>query len=566
MYCYLYEQPIYLFFFPGGTSDSFLALLYYSHIPTALIALAVGLFVFFKARHLILNRLLLIISICFAFWVLASLVSWTNVRSDLILAIWPLFAITQALISIFSIYFILVFANPERKDITKKVKLILLMLLAPVFLFAHTNLSVSGFNITDCDAFGYEGIAYKLYYTGLEILALIWIPIVLVKAYRKASFLFKKQIILMGIGMESFLLLFFSAVFIVTTLVDYELFFSDSNYEWYGLFGMAFFMVMMGVLIVRFKTFNVGMLAAKALLISLIILVASQFTYATSITSLVLTSVTLILTLIIGIQLIRSVNKEVKHLKKLEILTQKLEVANEKLKGLDKLKSEFVSIASHQLRSPLTAIRGYASLLVEGSYGKLPAKASSALQRITDSAKNMALSIEDYLSVSRIESGNMKYNIADFNIKDEAEKISDDLRPQAIKEGLSLIFRTDLKSKAVVNADVGKTIQIIQNLVNNAIKYTEEGSIKIFVRDDIVHKKVYVDIIDTGIGMDEKALHSVFGKFERAENANKVNIHGTGLGLFVALKMAKAMGGDIEAHSTGHGQGSRFTLEMPLAM
>ncbi|MCA9397786.1 HAMP domain-containing histidine kinase, partial [candidate division WWE3 bacterium] len=267
-----------------------------------------------------------------------------------------------------------------------------------------------------------------------------------------------------------------------------------------------------------------------------------------------------------GILLIKSVKKEVEQREQLEELTNKLEAANERLKELDKLKSEFVSIASHQLRSPLTAIRGYASLIIDGTYGKIPQKAMEAIERISESAKNMAYSIEDYLNVSRIESGNMKYNKADFNLRDEAEKIADDLRPQAIQKGLGLIFRTDLKSQGVINADIGKVIQIIQNLINNAIKYTPQGSIKVLVRDDVVRKKIYIDIEDTGVGIPQASIDHLFGKFERATNANSANIHGTGLGLFVAHQMATQMGGNITAQSEGEGKGSVFTIEFPLAM
>jgi signal transduction histidine kinase len=117
-----------------------------------------------------------------------------------------------------------------------------------------------------------------------------------------------------------------------------------------------------------------------------------------------------------------------------------------------------------------------------------------------------------------------------------------------------------------VNADLGKTVQVVQNLITNSIKYTEQGTIKVLVRDDVVRKKIYVDVIDTGIGMNAETLASIFQRFERAKNANSVNIHGTGLGLFVALKMAEAIGGTITAHSDGDGQGSRFTFELPLAL
>ena len=177
----------------------------------------------------------------------------------------------------------------------------------------------------------------------------------------------------------------------------------------------------------------------------------------------------------------------------------------------------------------------------------------------------MAYSIEDYLNVSRIESGNMKYHTTDFNLRDEVEKVCDDLRQEAIHEGLVLLFRTDLKGRGIIHADVGKTTQILQNLLHNAIKYTDEGSIKVFVWDDLARQKIYVDITDTGIGMDEETLHMIFQKFERARKASEINASGTGLGLYVALKMTEAMGGTITAHSDGCQQGSRFTIAFPLA-
>ena len=98
------------------------------------------------------------------------------------------------------------------------------------------------------------------------------------------------------------------------------------------------------------------------------------------------------------------------------------------------------------------------------------------------------------------------------------------------------------------------------------MKYTPKGSVDVRVRDDKKTKKVFVEVTDTGIGMSEETLHSVFDKFERAHNANEVNVTGTGLGLFVARTMAQAMKGDLYATSEGEGRGSTFTIELPLAM
>lgn len=558
MICYLYPEPTYLFFAPDLPG-----LLYYSHLPAMTIALLVGLFVYLNAKHLLLNRLLLLLAVSFSIWTSLSLMVWGGNDGELFMFIWPFFAIMQGLIAILSIYFAYVYLT--KKDVSNKTKLLFIALLSPVLLFAHTDLSVSGFNLAWCDAFEYEGTLYKTYNTTLGILSVIWVAFLHIKHYLLAERQIKKQILIMGLGIELFLLLFFTIIPYVSNLTA-EGVLTDSRLEFYGLFGMTFFMIVMSVMIVQFKTFKVGVAASQALVIALVILVASQFTFVTTTTSIILTAVTLLFVGPIGIMLIRSVKREIKHRVEIEQLATKLEKANVRLKALDKQKSEFVSIASHQLRSPITAIRGYASLLIDGSYGVISKKAQDPLKRISESAKNMAFSIEDYLNVSRIESGNMKYNLSDFNLPDKVDYLVDNFRAQAVKEKLTLLFRTDLKSKGIINADEGKVIQIVQNLLNNSIKYTEQGSIKILVRDDVVGKKIYIDIIDTGIGMSEKTIQILFQKFERADNANSVNVSGTGLGLFVAHKMAVAMGGDITAHSEGDGKGSRFTVELPLAM
>jgi signal transduction histidine kinase len=559
MICHYFEQPSYLFF-----ASDLPALLYYSHIPVSVIALLVGFFVFFSNPKRLLNRLLFGISICFTAWTVFNLIAWTNIDSSLLMFSWTFFGILQAFVSILCIYFVYAFLN-NGQDVSLKIKAVFATLLLPVLLFSHTDLNVSGFNISDCDAFGYEGFLYNAYYTALGLVAMVWIFVLMVRHYKRATEAFKKQMLLMGIGMELFLFMFFTIVYLASYLTNIGLF-ENSDLEMYGLFGMVIFMTFIGVLIVKFKSFNVGASASTALVMALIILTASQFTYVDSRAGVGVTTVTLVLTGLLAVLLLRSVRAEIKQRMKLTELTNNLEKANGRLKSLDKQKSEFVSIASHQLRSPLTAIRGYASLLLEGSFGTIPQKSVEPLSRIDESAKLMALAIEDYLNVSRIEAGNMKYHLADFNLPTEVEHITDDVRANAIKKGLVLYYKKSLHNQGVIHADKGKTVQIIHNLIDNAVKYTVKGTITVLVRDDIKKKKIFVDVIDTGIGMDDKTQDNIFQKFGRADNANSVNISGTGLGLFVAHKMAEAMGGDITAHSKGDDQGSRFTLELPLAM
>ena len=115
----------------------------------------------------------------------------------------------------------------------------------------------------------------------------------------------------------------------------------------------------------------------------------------------------------------------------------------------------------------------------------------------------------------------------------------------------------------MVHADIGKTRQVIMNFIDNSIKYTPKGTVTVVAHDDPKQKKMWVTISDTGVGMSTETLSEVFDKFVRAKNANQVNVTGTGLGLYVAKKMATGMGGKVWAESEGEGKGSSFHIEFP---
>jgi signal transduction histidine kinase len=360
-------------------------------------------------------------------------------------------------------------------------------------------------------------------------------------------------------GASLFLLIFFCSYF----FADYT---GIYGINFVGPVGMLLFIAALSYVIVRFNIFNIKMIAAQALMIFLWALIGSLLFIIQSMTGRLVAGFTLVAAVILGFMLIRSIQRTLKQKEEIEKLAKKLEAANEQLKVLDKMKSEFVSIASHQLRSPLTSIRGYASMLLEGSFGAITPKAKEAVERIAESSRFMASSVEDYLNVSRIQAGNMKYEYSDFNLKDLAERVADDTRQIALKKGLLVTFKSDVEKRGIVHADVGKTRQVIDNLINNALKYTPKGSIDIFVHDNPKLKKIYVEVSDTGIGMKPHTIESLFEKFERAENANVVNVTGTGLGLYIARKMAQEMKGDVTAASEGENKGSTFTLTLPLQM
>ena len=539
------------------------SLLMYAHIPAALAALTLSIYVLSKERNYA-STSLFAISTCFAIWSFLSLNTWFPfMGAGNMMFAWSLIDLFSLLFFLFSYRFLYTFI--ENKDLSISQWLVSALLILPLFVITFLGLHLEHYDTIACEA--YENEKVILYIFCVQMIFIFWSIYTGVKALlRTNTKRGKSEIILATIGVVVFLGFFASVSYVVNLLINYTTIENPYNYAIYGLLGMPILLILLGYLIVRYGAFNIKLAGAQALVLGIITIIASQLFFSETKTNTVLVSITLAMSILGGFFLVRSVKKEIKQREQLEILTDQLEAANERLKELDKAKSEFVSIASHQLRSPLTAIRGYASMLAEGSFGQMPQKALEAAKRIEESTKLMAMSIEDYLNVSRIESGNMKYNLSDFNLLEMTSKICDDLRPEALKQNLILLFRSDITSKGIVNADVGKAHQIIHNLINNSIKYTQKGSISVFVREDQKAKRIYIDISDTGIGMSQKTIDSLFQKFSRADNANSVNTSGTGLGLYVAVKMAEAMGGSISASSEGDAKGSTFTFELPLAI
>ncbi len=232
----------------------------------------------------------------------------------------------------------------------------------------------------------------------------------------------------------------------------------------------------------------------------------------------------------------------------------------EGLAKLDRLKNEFLSVASHQLRAPLTAIKGYVANISENAYGEVPSYLYEPLAVVQESARIMATSIEDYLNVSRIEQGRMKYDISTFNVTTLARRAAEEMKPVANNKKIELTFIES--SDVFVKADFGKIKQVFSNLIDNAIKYTENGDVTVSV--GVSGKMVRFMTEDTGIGISAEEIGKLFEKFTRARDANKVNTTGTGLGLYVAKNLVEGQGGKIWVESDGIGKGSRFIVELPL--
>ncbi len=542
-------DPAPYLFFSGNIWGNFI---YYSHLFPLLSGLIIALVVFLAAPKSKPAQALLFTILSFSVWSLSDLILWASDRSDIIIFVWSTLIYFELFVYIGAFYFIYSFFR--NKFPHAWYELFFFVLFIPLFLFGHTELNLLGFDFTNCWREALEGPLWQLYIYYVEFIILFLIIVTSVREVlgRQRA---KNEIMLVSLGTIFFLLSFSLGNLFGSIETDWEL-------GQIGLFGMPIFVFLLAYCIIRFRTFQLKVLATEALMSGMMLLLVSLFFVRTVEDSRIIAAVTLFLFTILGVLLVRSVKKEVEQRQQIQKLAERLEHANARLKELDRQKSEFVSIASHQLRSPLTAIRGYVSMMRENSFGVVPEKLIEPLRRVEESTKFMTSLIDDFLNVSRIEAGNMKYDYGNFALPEVVEQVTTDLQTDAHNHGLLLMYRADTTGDGMVRADKGKLQQILHNVINNAIKYTKKGSVSVYLHRNAT--TFIIDVIDTGIGISPETKVKLFEKFTRAKLASSNNISGTGLGLFVAREMARAMGGDITVDSEGEGKGSKFTITIPV--
>ncbi len=229
-----------------------------------------------------------------------------------------------------------------------------------------------------------------------------------------------------------------------------------------------------------------------------------------------------------------------------------------RLEEINKIKDDFISIATHELRTPLTIIRGYIDIL--GSSKKMNSRDKRLVEIADIHSKKLSILIDDILSVPKIEQGKMDFRLETFNPENEIKETVDSLKQNAEEKGLKISHH--IESSALITADRNKLRQILTNILGNAVKYTEKGEVKVNV--SINGNQIIIRVSDTGIGMSAEEQRGLFQKFYRVRSKETENITGTGLGLWITSKFVKAMNGSISVESI-KGIGTHFVISFPIA-
>jgi PAS domain S-box-containing protein len=233
--------------------------------------------------------------------------------------------------------------------------------------------------------------------------------------------------------------------------------------------------------------------------------------------------------------------------------------AIEKIQESEQMKTEFMNIAAHELKTPLIPIQGYLEMLQ--NVNVLSDEQKHWIDICLKNVNNLKSLVDEILDVARLESNSMKFSFETLNVTALLNEIAMDMQPSFVKQALAFSIHVHQPEMFIV-ADALRIKQVVRNLLSNALKFTPKGSIQI--QASIDQKNAIISIIDTGIGISLQNLPKLFLKFSQVGDAETRQSKGTGLGLYICKKIIEAHHGWIKVESQGEGQGTTITFSLPL--
>jgi len=377
---------------------------------------------------------------------------------------------------------------------------------------------------------------YSVYVSGV----LLFILYVFIEGYLKASGIKKLQLSYVMIGG----ILYMSSASIVTLIFPlfgiYRFAFLDTPSSLFLLFFTA-------LAITRYHLFGIEVILTEILVLVIGILLLIQIFVAPTIFWKIVNGIIFLLFCIFGYLLIRGVFREIRR--------------REELERISRTKTEFISITSHQLRTPLTVIKGYLSMILEGVYGEVSEKVKKVLENIYLANERLIKLVNSFLNVSKIELGKLELELERTDIAEVIESVLKEMEVGAREKNLYLRFEKP-KEVPKILVDKEKIREIILNLVDNAIKYTQRGGIEIKLQ--IIDSRLQIVVSDTGEGLTKEEKEKLFESFSRGSAGQKYWVEGAGIGLYVAKRIVELHQGKIWVESEGKGKGSTFYVELPI--
>lgn len=396
-------------------------------------------------------------------------------------------------------------------------------------------------------------ILYVLYQI-IFLSSIIW---VLLKKYRLSAGIFKLQ------ARDMLAVFAISAAIFVGLIFLYPGFSGIYDIFLFGYISVATLALGIGFVLIKYNFWSMEIIAVKSLAIVMVSVLLVNFFFLNSPLWIVFNAILTTTIVVAGFLLVENTRIETESRDRIARLFYEINEKRDRVALLGRKKSEFFTIASHPLRDPLTAIKGYSSMVIDGSFGEAPPLVLDAVIKVFESSKHLISIISDFMNISNIESGDIKYIFKDINMEELIISTANDMRLSAKHAGSTLNVIIDEKyDNYFVIADKSKMQLVISSLLDNAIKYAPRAEITILLSKNPDKSKIILSVSDTGIGIDKNTMGKIFKKFSRTDDINKTYTEGLGLGLYVAQEIVSAHKGHIWAVSEGEGTGATFYVEL----
>ncbi len=517
--------------------------------------LLLGFVIFSRAPRSATNLLFFLQTIILSLWSVANYLSYQVTNPDyalLLVRSVMFFAVPNSIIFLFLVH---TFPS-ETLRMSKKVVLSLVLLTGVTMIITLSPLLFSDIKISpDIAPQPVVGPGIVIFMPMAIFSVLIGIYF-LIQRYRRAINIEKIQLkyLLCGVFFMFSLILIFDFYFPVVL--------ANTRFIPLSAVFTLPFVIFTAYAIFKHHLLNVKVITTEILTFILAVVSFFEVVIADNPLILIFRSGILVLILSFGVLLIKSVRNEVEQREKLEQLNKELEEAKLKLEDLSRFKTQLLSLASHQIKSPLAAIKGFISIMLQGLYGPIEPKIRDTLEKMKHSSDELIDLINSVLDLRKVEEGKMEYSFEKISLTAMVKGVVEEIQPLATGKGLKL--ESVLPDNEIfVQADKTKLKQVVQNLIDNSIKYTLEGFVRASLKeeDGSGGKEVIFSVTDSGLGLSETLLPHLFAEFVRDDRVKK-EIRGTGFGLYIAKNIIEAHGGKIWAESPGEGKGSTFAVRL----
>jgi len=531
-------------------------------VSVAFLNFALGLTILTQNVKSLINRWFAAFAFSLGFWSFSMMMyestpeNWTNVF------IWSLILHLAGALIAHSFFYIALVYPDEKIPLNKFVQLFyyIPIILITHFLFINRQIII-GLEFNDRVRTLMYGPIYYFYFTYFFLYMGGGLLILFLKLFKSHGK--RRKMILIFLLSVSLPLIYSGFVNMILVALG------DFRYAWTGPIALFIVVITIVYSIIKYNFLNVKVIATQVIAVLLSLVTFTDVFSNKSTIDFIIRIGIFIITITFAVLLIRLVQKDVKRREEMELLskdlrkvTKNLEKANDKIKRIDQAKLEFLSIASHQLRTPLTVIKGYVSMMLEGSFGKIPKLIKTNLTKVYAANERLINLVENLLNISRMEAGRLEFNIKSTAISE----IIKTLVPSYVKK----FKKKKIKLNVVIDKNIPKVLidadrikEVIVHFIDNAIKYTDQGSINLSLSCNT--GSVVFSCQDTGMGIAVEKLPDIFNQFIKKNNATSSFTGDNGLDLYFSKMVIENMNGKIWVESDGENKGANFLFSIPIS-